>query len=164
MHELGHNFGLEHGGVYPGSQSCLAFKPNYSVMNYFNYANGIPYAASPGSTVQIGWRLDYSRFQGLTLYEADLNESLGVGGPPWDTDIVSYCAVGRAGCALHGPSFGPIDWNNNGVIEAHAFGDVDGDDAQHTSTLYGFDDWTYVKQQLQIRQDVIDQLPKRAVR
>ena len=164
MHELGHNFGLEHGGVYPPPQSCLAFKPNYiSVMNYFNALNGIPYGAAPGSTVQIGWRLDYSRFQGLTLNEADLDESFGIGGPPWDTDIVSYCAVGRAGCALHGPSFGPIDWNNNGVMEAHAHGDIDGDNGFADHIVYGFDDWTYVKQRLQIRPDVIDQLPKRAV-
>jgi hypothetical protein len=168
MHELGHNFGLEHGGVFPGLQGCLAFKPNYiSVMNYFYYANGIPYAAMPGSSTPIGsfpigWRLDYSRFTGLTLNEADLDEFAGVGGPPGDTDIVLYCAAGRAGCALRGPSVGPIDWNNNGVIEAHARGDIDGDTAFANTTLYGFDDWTYVKQQLQIPPDVIDHLPKRA--
>ena len=43
MHELGHNFGLRHGG-WPG---CLGsednLKPNYlSVMNYDFYAIGIP--------------------------------------------------------------------------------------------------------------------------
>ncbi len=164
MHELGHNFGLEHGGVFPAPESCLAFKPNYiSVMGYFYAANGIPYAAMPGSSTRIGWRLDYSRFTGLTLNEADLDEFAGVGGPPGDTDIVMYCATGIAGCSLGGPSAGPIDWNNDGVIEAHAAGDIDGDNGHANTTLRGFDDWTYVKQQLQIPPDVIDHLPKRAM-
>jgi hypothetical protein len=168
MHELGHNFGLEHGGVigpgYGGVESCLAYKPNYiSVMNYFYSANGIPYAAAAGSTTRIGWRLDYSNFTGLTLNEADLDESVGIGGPPGDTDIVEYCASGSAGCGLYGPSVGPIDWNNDGVIEAHAHGDIDGDDGYDDNTLHGFDDWTYLKQQLQRPPDEIDHLPKRAV-
>lgn len=171
MHELGHNFGLEHGGVYPASQGgvypeeCLTQKPNYiSVMN-FNYRGGIPYAATPGSNKPVDfhlWRLDYSRFQGTTLNEADLNEFAGVGGPPWDTDIVIYCAVGVA-CTLRGPSYGPIDWNNDGVIESHASGDIDNDSGFANRTLQGFDDWSYVKQQLQIAPDVIDRMPKRAV-
>jgi len=161
MHELGHNFGLEHGGVYPG-QGCFAYKPNYiSVMNYSYNIFGIPYAAVPGSTVPIGWRLDYSDFTGTTLNEADLDEFAGIGGPLSDTDIVIHCASGPAGCSLYGPSAGPIDWNNNGVIEAHAQEDIDGDDGFSKTTLYGFDDWTYVKQQLQLPPEVIDQLPKR---
>jgi hypothetical protein len=163
MHELGHNFGLEHGGVY-GGEGCLAYKPNYiSVMNYFYNVFGIPYAAAPGSSTPIGWRVDYSSFTALTLNEADLDEFAGVGGPPGDTDIVNYCASGRAGCSLYGPSVGPIDWNNDGVIEPHAHGDIDGDDGYSDYTLRGFDDWAYVKQQLQRPPDEIDHLPKRAV-
>ena len=49
------------------------------------------------------------------------------------------------------------------MIEAHAQEDIDGDDGFSKTTLYGFDDWTYVKQQLQLPPEVIDQLPKRAV-
>jgi hypothetical protein len=167
MHELGHNFGLEHGGVHPPPQSCLAFKPNYiSVMNYFYSVNGIPYAATPGSNTPVDyhlWRLDYSTFTGLTLNEADLNEFAGVGAPPGDADLVYYCASGRVGCSLLGPSVGPIDWNNNGRIEAHAAGDIDGDNGRTGFTLYGFDDWSYIKQQLQTPPDQIDRMPKRGV-
>jgi hypothetical protein len=48
MHELGHNFGLKHGGP----DACVIDKPNYiSVMNPENYQlNGIPVADAPGST------------------------------------------------------------------------------------------------------------------
>jgi hypothetical protein len=66
MHELGHNLGLRHGGG--DNINC---KPNYaSVMNYTRqFAN--PIAGRP---------LDYSGEALLTLNEAALNESLGVGG------------------------------------------------------------------------------------
>jgi len=49
------------------------------------------------------------------------------------------------------------------VIEAHAAVDIDGDDGFADNILRGFDDWTYVKQQLQRPPDEIDHLPKRAV-
>lgn len=55
MHELGHNLSLHHGG-----DETLNYKPNYmSVMNYI-YLYGIRSAASPGSTVPVSRRLDYS--------------------------------------------------------------------------------------------------------
>jgi hypothetical protein len=48
MHELGHNFGLKHGGP----DACVIDKPNYiSVMSPQSYQlNGIPVADAPGST------------------------------------------------------------------------------------------------------------------
>jgi hypothetical protein len=174
MHELGHNFGLEHGGVVNSNglfppESCDVGKPNYiSVMNYRYNINGIPYAATPGSNIPVDyhqWRVDYSSFTALTLTETDLDEFAGIGGPPGDTDIVIICA--QTTCPLYGPSSGPIDWNGDGVIEAHAAADIDCfficGLPPNSFPLHGFDDWSYVKQQLQIPPDVIDQLPKRAV-
>src|SRR6266567_2534333 len=53
MHELGHNFGLEHGGVVGPPEQFRTHKPNYiSVMNY-SYQAGILYAAALGSTTPI---------------------------------------------------------------------------------------------------------------
>ena len=173
MHELGHNFGLEHGGVVSNGffppESCYVAKPNYiSVMNYRYNINGIPYAATTGSNIPVDyhqWRVDYSSFTALTLNETDLDESAGIGGPPGDRDIVIYCF--QTTCPLYGPSSGPIDWNGDGVIEDHVAGDIDCYFVcglpPSSLPLHGFDDWSYVKQQLQIPPDVIDQLPKRGV-
>src|SRR5262249_53134583 len=45
MHELGHNFGLQHGG-----DESVNYKPNYiSVMNYAHQFLGIPVAVASGS-------------------------------------------------------------------------------------------------------------------
>jgi hypothetical protein len=171
MHELGHNFGLKHGSLAaPAPQTCLSFKPNYmSVMDFLNYANGIGTAAVPGSTKRINcntdadcpagnhctndlggslggnvcYRIDYSSEKLLTLNEASLNETLGVGGAPSDTDIVTYCAMVVA-CTLHGPTFGPIDWNNDGAIETSAQGDIDNDNGLANTTLQTGNDWEMV--------------------
>ena len=158
MHELGHNFGLEHGGVVGMPEQFLPYKPNYiSVMNYL-YQNGIPYAAALGSTTPIGRGLDYSRAALATLKEADLNEFVGVNGGT--TDIVLYFCNSSL---RFGPVQGPIDWNCNGTLEPHAAEDIDNDNGTPNTLLHGFDDWSYVKQQLQISPDVIDQMPKRIV-
>lgn len=54
MHELGHNFGLFHGGG-----SCDNYKPNYlSVMNGDHTSAGITVAATPGSTTPISCTTD----------------------------------------------------------------------------------------------------------
>ena len=165
MHELGHNFGLEHGGVV-AFEELMNYKPNYiSVMNYA-YQAGIPYAATLGSTTPIGRRLDYSRAALAPLNEYDLNEFVGVNAGT--TDIVINSNLISPGCNVPGlpfryaPAQGPIDWNCDGNLEAHASADID-DNGAANRTLHGFDDWSWVKQQLQIPPDVIDRLPKRLV-
>lgn len=172
MHELGHNFGLKHGSLAaPAPQTCLVFKPNYlSVMGYM-YQNGIALAAQPGSVAHVScnvdsdcpagghctddlgspasggnvcYRVDYSREKLLDLNEAALNETLGVGGPAGDTDVVVYCAQGVA-CTLRGPSDGAIDWNDNGdATETDAQGDIDNDNNTPNSTLFTGNDWEIV--------------------
>jgi hypothetical protein len=203
MHELGHNFGLMHGGVIsaPGGgislESFFSHKPNYiSVMSYSYNGNGIYVATQPGSatflqcnadrdcpagshctTGYLGgdrcYRLDYSSETLLNLTEPSLDETLGVGGPPGDTDIVLNLNFGP-GCYVPGgpngglpflfqPSHGPIDWNCDGTIESNVAADIDNDDGIPDYLLHGFDDWTYVKQQLQIPPEVIESGPKRTV-
>jgi hypothetical protein len=165
MHELGHNFGLRHGGVIMqfgllSQEAYLTYKPNYiSVMNY-SYQSGILYAASLGSTEPIGKRLDYSSVELAPLNEADLDEFVGVNAGT--TDIVKS-VNSRPPCngfAL-GPAQGPIDWNCDGTLELHAAGDLDNDNGSPDATLHGFDDWSYIKQQLQVPPESIEFGPKR---
>ena len=68
MHELGHNLGLNHGGNEP-----LNFKPNYiSVMNYM-FQLDLWYLRRP---------LDFSEGKRDPLFEANLDENMGIGIPP----------------------------------------------------------------------------------
>jgi Metallo-peptidase family M12B Reprolysin-like len=160
MHELGHNFGLQHGGVLGDPEEVFNYKPNYiSVMNYA-YQDGIYYAATLGSIIPIGVRLDYSRSALAPLNEADLNEFVGVNA--WTTDIVvnSNLSACLTLSLTRGPAHGPIDWNCNGTLELHATADISNMGGSDF-LLHGFDDWSYVKQQLQVPPDVIELTPKK---
>jgi hypothetical protein len=73
MHELGHTFGLRHGGVLTSGLLEANCKPNYqSVMNYLFQVRGLLNAQ--GTPV-----LDFSRQQLPTLYESTLSEPAGFG-------------------------------------------------------------------------------------
>jgi hypothetical protein len=172
MHELGHNFGLKHGG-----DSSINQKPNYaSVMNFSYNLNGIPVADAPGSTAfkscatdsdcggraicttdlafilgnNICVRIDYSGQQLPSLNEfvtpqglGGLDENLGVSGGAGNTDIVFYYAPAE----LVGPSDGPIDWNNDGnANETHVQADINNDGSY--TLLTGFNDWDYLHRTL----------------
>jgi hypothetical protein len=173
MHELGHNLNLWHGGaegdLYNWKPNYM------SVMNYAYQYNGIVQAPAPGSTsfvtcqtdgdcnaasfceprlepllgANICTRVDYSDRELPPLREfvfnglLGLDENAGVSGPPDDVDIVMYFAAGPV--QLLGPSFGPIDWNNDGSATGeHVEADID-NDGQY-SLLRGFDDWTAVRE------------------
>jgi len=165
MHELGHNFGLRHGGDVGEN-----YKLNYvSVMNYL-YQRGIMYAA-PGDTFQFGtWflnppvtelahiagiRLDYSDRELPTLDESHLDERVGLGGPASDTDVTFYFAC-QAQLLLPCKSgyirvaAAPFDWDNNGTIEPDAAADINyienfGGDLVLT-TMHGYNDWKHVQE------------------
>lgn len=89
MHELGHNFGLRHGG-----SDDINYKPNYlSIMNYRWQYTGIPNS-------EIGPRLDYSRQELITLDERALVEADGVLGtgphaltPAVKGDLTGWCPL-----------------------------------------------------------------------
>ena len=62
-----------------------------------------------------------------------------MGGPSWDTDIVTLCGS-KVGCTLKGASNGsPIDWNNDGAIETSATADLDNDGSSLTNLMTN--DW-----------------------
>lgn len=157
MHELGHNFSLDHAGA----TSTPDFKPNFlSVMNLNFFFPGIPVAASPGSTTAkacsanddcaaLGGicssagtctRIDYSRVALATLDETHLNETLGIGAG--NNDITSYDCPDFT--VAQGPGTGAIDWNCNGdSSEPDVAADVTAEGT--LSPLLGFADWPNLK-------------------
>jgi len=153
MHELGHNFGLQHGG-----SDGINYKPNYlSVMNYADESKGgIPYAASQGSTQIAGFRLDYSERALPTLDENHLNENLGI--QSGTTDISFYSvhdapfSCGGTFAFVSVPTTGPIDWNCDGTLESDVSVNLHSTpgDPQSNTQLVGFDDWSFIKQSLTV--------------
>lgn len=118
MHELGHNLGLEHGGIDEVNR-----KPNYlSIMNYKFQVIG---TLRPDSQQR---SIDYSRQLLPTLDETDLDESVGINDPamhstlwnPWTRSDEpagsNKCINNRDGYfKLFYPSQA-LDWDCNGVV------------------------------------------------
>jgi len=141
MHELGHNFGLEHGG-----NEANNYKPNYySVMNYLYQLPGLGSDPKTNSAVQryylnnnalgFSWgnicnidaspcgtdyKMDYSDGSGISLNENSLLES---------------AIIGRGN---NGGFY--ADWNTNGTQNANAYSrDINQDSS--FSVLSDYNDW-----------------------
>lgn len=108
IHEIGHNFGLRHGG----NVNCN-YKPNYnSVMNYRYQFPGIDTDCTvPGNGVA-----GYSIGTRASLTESALNEAAGV------------CGI-AAGV--------PVDWNNSGTIENPVSADINASDTGQATACGG---------------------------
>jgi hypothetical protein len=129
MHELGHNLGLSHGGLFR-VPNCM---PDYpSVMNYLYQTRGL--------TDDLGFEhIDYSSGLLGPLDEKSLSETTSLGsslyrirfyGPPsalssvaGQTTAKAHCdgtpLTGDLGVRLETPSHSSIpDWNNNGSVDA----------------------------------------------
>jgi hypothetical protein len=142
MHELGHNLGLDHGGT-----DGINYKPNYhSIMNY-QWANDDEINATY-------WTLDYSRVQFQNLNEGQLDENVGVGGPPSHAGI--YIRAGPwitnqvkiVGTNLLVPEYGPIDWNGDGIPETNVARDINflmGTNTDPSEVLVGAEDWSRLR-------------------
>lgn len=125
-HELGHNFGLNHGG----DEQCN-YKPNYSsVMNYRYEFMGVDIGCTGAGDTTGAARLDYSRGDRLTLDENNLDETLGM------------CTASTV----------PVDWNGDGKYETSVTADINAysDEtyecgASPYTVLHDFDDWTHLK-------------------
>lgn len=121
IHELGHNFGLQHGG-HDGTNH----KPNYlSVMNYRYQMTGVPMA--DGSD-----HFGYSSFTAPTLDETALDERAGLGPGASAWRMTWTCGARFFPPALayteDGPASGPVDWDCDGAIEdAPVGGDINHD-------------------------------------
>ena len=144
MHELGHTFGLRHGG-----DDNLNYKPNYlSVMNY--------HWQVPNSNV--GWALDYSHRSLPSLDPNALDEPSGIGASPIDSRREVF--VGPAPYRRV-PVDMTVDWNRDGdmmdvdvAVPIHRTVFVDPDSGPHTydvtstggpefdARIHGHDDWS----------------------
>jgi hypothetical protein len=172
MHELGHTLGLHHGGstdtAFGGfTDGDTQGKPNYtSVMNYNYQLGGIGTGtgcfASGITDPSTSYRVDYSREVLNTLSEGMLmtvggalqcvndasggmDESIGVGGPTGDTDVVNFYAPGGAGKRFGGVHC-RIDFDGDGDTgtttgDTAVYSDVNGDNL--CSVLHGYADWQH---------------------
>ncbi|NJM40151.1 MAG: hypothetical protein HC853_05000, partial [Anaerolineae bacterium] len=140
MHELGHNFKLEHGGG-----DATEKKPNYlSAMNYA-FPDGIPQVISVNSMKEDNWRIDYSLEELKPLNESSLNENDGIGSK---RTFNGYYDVTRFKCPPGGVTThkfwlakDPIDWNCNSVTTNTGITvDINGSGFP-TDTLIGYNDW-----------------------
>ena len=131
MHELGHNLGLSHAGLYR-APNC---EPNYpSVMNYLYQTRGLTDAAGNS-------HIDYSNGLLPDLNEGALPETglpttlyrVRFYGPPGPNNLGiarAHCdgtpLNGDLGVRLEAPIGSFIDWNNNGKQDAGSLAlDVD---------------------------------------
>ena len=144
MHEFGHTLGLLHGGA-----DYINCKPNYlSVMNYaFQFRDNVP--ARP---------LDYSWLPLDTLDENQLDETVGINGPPGQLTV--YGAPPDFAPAL-GDTQGGIDWNLNGPHEVGVSQDIStiadqGCGIVVRTFLTGFDDWSNIQYSFRHSPDFAD--------
>jgi hypothetical protein len=116
MHELGHNLGLNHGGV----GNYVDYKPNHlSVMNYSFTLTGLILDSNKGT-------IDYGRSSPPALNELALNEKIGLNGGPAVTPYgtVWYCQ-GSNDRKETDFANAAIDWNcKDGIDEANVSSDI----------------------------------------
>ena len=162
MHELGHNFGLHHGGMIPptGIEDDDNCKPNYlSVMSYTYELR---------ETFDVCRPLDYSTTALSTLPESSLSDN-SVGSYPYPSDnppppsgttstqptscptsgqrpIIWSTSNGATITGTTGTS--PIHWKTHAVppysLNLNKLG-ITGCNTGTLSTLSGFSDWNFIK-------------------
>jgi hypothetical protein len=114
MHEIGHTFGLHHGGVNGAVASELVNAPNHlSVMSYRYQATGVSYGRGRSFTYQPG--------PTIGLDESQLDEYRGLGLSP----LLANYRVEWDGTDEFADS--EINWNHRNDLEHHAQWDLDGD-------------------------------------
>jgi hypothetical protein len=119
IHELGHNFGLKHGG-----SDHVGYKPNHiSVMNYSFQTRGIPFFSDS--------RFEYQRFSLPALVETRLNERAGLGRSP---SLQGYNTIYSSPSGrVEVPAHNAIDWNSNTRIDTRRVeADINGDNLRNT--------------------------------
>jgi len=144
MHELGHNFGLNHGGAdYTNN------KPNHlSVMNYLYQLSGLPEignnegdrflssAYMPNEQCNEFTFLKNGPWQDYLLFKIDYSH--GLSQPMFEAAIEEYVGFGLLGSSA-------IDFNCNGQIDNAAISlDLDQND-WFDDILYDYNEWTLLK-------------------
>jgi hypothetical protein len=149
MHELGHTFGLGHGGAWDGTPDHDNYKPNYhSVMNYtWQFRSRVDASNEPGRVAYgLSWMLDYSRHDFGLLDEDVLDEARGLGGPVSHfLHFVPVSPLPARAVAERGPVDLDRDGRRDGVAFSANLNDLDDDERDATlSVLSSSDDWTYL--------------------
>jgi hypothetical protein len=130
MHELGHNFGLNHGGVGNPTE----YKPNHlSVMNLSFTLTGLIFDSSEG-------RIDYARSSPPALNELALNEKIGINGGSAITRYGTfwYCQDDKQ---KTDNANGAINWNcKNGIDRTNVSTSINKDNFRVTLSSPG-EEW-----------------------
>lgn len=144
MHELGHNFGLNHGGAdYTNN------KPNHlSVMNYLYQLSGLPEignnegdrflssAYMPDAQCNEFISLTNGPWQDYLMFKIDYSH--GLSQPMFESAIEEYVGFGQLGS-------GAIDFNCNGQIDNTAVSlDLD-QNSWFDDILYDYNEWSLLK-------------------
>ena len=145
MHEFGHNLNLHHGG-----DDDVNYKPNYlSIMSYHFQLSGIPPTG----------RIDYSNTNLPSLDENNLNENVGI-----QDGVDSTRFFTPTGNIETWPGTGPIDWDDDNLIETSVQADINRDGIYlgsivipRLTVLTGHDDWANILLNLRgITDDFVD--------
>jgi len=136
MHELGHTFGLDHGGI-----SGVNYQPNYlSVMSYSYQIWGLRVDGVDGV-------LDYSRLRIEGLDESALDEFEAMrpvsGSGTTEAELSRYGVFVRGW--LQGTAASDLDFNRNAVIENAVQVDLDGDAGIDGRFSASHNDWEYLR-------------------
>jgi PKD repeat protein len=135
MHELGHNIGLQHGGI-----DGINHKPNYlSIMNYAFQFNGLRINGNDG-------HYDYSRFVLPELDETDLDETVGLSGVAEAEDYGTYYYDEYGFLSRCDDINTVIDWNDDGEIDNSVKVNInydfdEFDNPIYTTNMVGSDNW-----------------------
>ncbi|MEM7261151.1 MAG: hypothetical protein AAF488_04110 [Planctomycetota bacterium] len=134
LHELGHAFGLGHGGATErGTWNRRNNKPNYpSVMNHrFQFA-GVDW-------VNEDVRIDFSRGLFADISETRILEANGLGDNIPNAHILAELDVAQVDDTLYPLN---IDWNGNGLIDPEPIvADLDIDGDRSDAPFRDHDDW-----------------------
>jgi len=139
MHEIGHNFGLGHGGRPNNVYEDIAWKPNYlSVMNYSFQLIGLGTVVS--GTTYVGGIFDYSRAALVDLEESGLLEASGLGAALWNPELqtIYYDSSTTAHFARGGSG---IDWNLTNGVESAVLAPLSINRNTVIESLKSSDDW-----------------------
>jgi hypothetical protein len=135
LHELGHGFGLGHGGTLPGGRwDNTVNKPNYpSVMNLRYQFWGVD--VRDGEPL-----LDFSHGRFSAISERALDERAGFGMLP-NPHLLANIGVAHLESFAHEfPA--NLDWNENGVVDVRPFvQDVNFDGIPDELSFADHDDW-----------------------
>jgi parallel beta-helix repeat protein len=137
-HELGHNFGLSHGGANDAGNKT----PNVqSIMNY-RYNHSLYLVSDPGKGKQI---MDFSQEVMATLDEDDLDEGAMLPTTLLEPRMLRWtCPDGTTGTSEPEPAAGYVDWNCNGYRDPGLI-DVDLTGIKGLQPpLEGYDEWSNV--------------------